>query len=541
MIKKLSDDAEVQVAESFQQALEALRSEPFDLVVSEQSDFLALERAAGSQQATLILESIGQGVCIVDTTGRLLYANAKMRAFPPDLTVQICQACKRWFAPQSRDEPSTFSSAAAAPLSARRFSLTATGDQYFDVTATPVLGQRQEAAQIVAVVWDVTASCRLQQKLNAIDLAGRELVSLGSDATARMNIEDRISLLEEKILRYMRELMHFDNFAVMLIDKKSNKLEFVLQHGISERGRARDFFVSLEGSGISGYVAATGRSYICHDAANDPRYIEGLESARSSLTVPLRLQDKIIGVFDIESEQTAAFNEDDRQFAEILGRYIAIALNTLDLMVTERHVARNRLAEDVLSEIAGPLNDILTEANTLTEEYVGFDDLRRRLHAIGDGVAQIRKNIREVAVPTGGVLGLRADAPARDPLLAGRRILVADDDPVIRETLCGVLSSLGCDVETAADGASAVTLIESRVFDAVLADIKMPHKNGFEVFNAAKRARASTGVVLMTGFGYDPNHSIVRARQEGLAAVLFKPFKIEQLIEALHVALAPAP
>jgi DNA-binding NtrC family response regulator len=41
----------------------------------------------------------------------------------------------------------------------------------------------------------------------------------------------------------------------------------------------------------------------------------------------------------------------------------------------------------------------------------------------------------------------------------------------------------------------------------------------------------------MTGFGYDPNHSIVRASQEGLSAVLFKPFKVEQLLNEVHRAL----
>ena len=41
----------------------------------------------------------------------------------------------------------------------------------------------------------------------------------------------------------------------------------------------------------------------------------------------------------------------------------------------------------------------------------------------------------------------------------------------------------------------------------------------------------------MTGFGYDPNHSIVRSSQEGLEAFLFKPFRVSQLIEEVHKAL----
>jgi DNA-binding NtrC family response regulator len=41
----------------------------------------------------------------------------------------------------------------------------------------------------------------------------------------------------------------------------------------------------------------------------------------------------------------------------------------------------------------------------------------------------------------------------------------------------------------------------------------------------------------MTGFGYDPSHSIVRARKEGLNAVLFKPFKVDQLLAEIRKAL----
>ena len=47
-----------------------------------------------------------------------------------------------------------------------------------------------------------------------------------------------------------------------------------------------ELFAESEGNGISGYVAASGRSYICADVEKDPRYVTGLTHARSSLTVP---------------------------------------------------------------------------------------------------------------------------------------------------------------------------------------------------------------------------------------------------------------
>src|SRR6185436_19303221 len=109
-----------------------------------------------------------------------------------------------------------------------------------------------------------------------------------------------------------------------------------------------------------------------------------------------------------------------------------------------------------------------------------------------------------------------------------------------RETISGVLSKYGCEVDSACDGAEAVAMVQSRPYDLVLADIKMPNKNGYEVFAATRDARPSTPVILITGFGYDPNHSIVRARREGLAAVLFKPFKVDQLLLEIRAALKGA-
>ncbi len=66
----------------------------------------------------------------------------------------------------------------------------------------------------------------------------------------------------------------------------------------------------------------------------------------------------------------------------------------------------------------------------------------------------------------------------------------------------------------------------------------MPDKTGYDVFAAARKKENPPPVILMTGFGYDPNHSIVRASQEGLQAVLFKPFKVEQLLTEVRKALS---
>nr|HPM24898.1 response regulator [Phycisphaerae bacterium] len=106
------------------------------------------------------------------------------------------------------------------------------------------------------------------------------------------------------------------------------------------------------------------------------------------------------------------------------------------------------------------------------------------------------------------------------------------------ETIADVLSKAGALPVTARDGEEAAGMPHTQHLDLVLSDIKMPYKNGYEVFAAAKAVNARCPVILITGFGYDPEHSIVRASREGLAGVLFKPFKVEQLLELIEKAVA---
>ena len=542
---------------SVDQAIELLRRDHFSAVFSDSAGFLPLERALVGQQANLILNTIGEGVCIVDGEGRCSWMNKKMGAWPPRVHDKIRQTCREAFDLFSKqvqpaspgsggngDGSGSSSSSSPGFSRSKRYALTIAKDQQFmEMIASPVIDPANgHVVQVAAVVWDATGSRRLQQKIDAIDKAGRELVRLESDAIVKMTVVQRLALLEEKIVSFTRELMHFDHFAIRLLDRKTNKLEMCIAAGIPSEALNVELFADAERNGISGYVAATGRSYICSDVDHDPRYVTGLDAAKSSLTVPLRLHDKVIGVFNIESRGRAAFNEDDRQFAEIFGRYVAIALNILDLMVVERQSISHKVADDVCSEVAGPLNDIASDVATLMDDYLGDDVLRGRMQAVLDNVATIRKSLDQAAEgPNTKVLGANNLKGEEDAVIGASHILVADDEPNIRNTIHDVLRKYGAVVTTAVNGAEAIVLIERNQYDLVISDIKMPDKSGYDVFATAHKASVTLPVILMTGFGYDPNHSIVRASQEGLAAVLFKPFKVEQLLAEVRKALAARP
>ena len=535
-IESLRNSCEVVEIPTIDQAIEALRHDQFSAIFSDSADFLPLERALVSQQANLILNTIGEGVCIVDDEARCNWMNKKMQAWPARVHEKIRRTCQEAFSlfskqtsPQHPDSPAFSRS--------KRYVLNIDDQQFLEMIASPVINPAGQVVQVVAVVWDATGTRRLQQKIDAIDRAGRELVRLESEALSKLNVGQRLKLLEEKIIAFTKELMHFDHFAIRLLDRRANKLEMVISSGLPNDALNIDLFAETEGNGISGYVAATGRSYICPDVERDPRYVFGLDQAKSSLTVPLTLHDRVIGIFNIESRQRAAFNEDDRQFAEIFGRYVAIALNILDLMVVERVSTSHTVADTVCSEAAGPLNDISSDANSLMEQYIGHEELRQKLQQIIDNVASVRKCLTQAAEGPNTVLGAGQVKGEQDPVLAGKQILVADDDPNIRATIGDILRKYGAVATVVGNATEAIDQLEVRGFDLLISDIKMPDKTGYDVFAVGRRKHPTIAVILMTGFGYDPNHTIVRASQEGLQAVLFKPFKVDQLLGEVRKAL----
>ncbi|MBT7729238.1 MAG: response regulator, partial [Planctomycetaceae bacterium] len=100
-----------------------------------------------------------------------------------------------------------------------------------------------------------------------------------------------------------------------------------------------------------------------------------------------------------------------------------------------------------------------------------------------------------------------------------------------------LLERQGCIVETARDGNEAISMVKAvkdTSYDAIIADIRLPDMSGYELLVKLQDVIGPVPLILMTGFGYDPGHSIVKARQAGVELVLFKPFRLDQLLETVE-------
>ncbi len=116
------------------------------------------------------------------------------------------------------------------------------------------------------------------------------------------------------------------------------------------------------------------------------------------------------------------------------------------------------------------------------------------------------------------------------------RVIIADDESIVRTDLKEMLTSLGyLVVGEVGDGQSAVNLARELVPDVVLMDIKMPDMDGIE---AAKilTAEQIAPVILLTAYGQ--KELVDRAKEAGVAGYLVKPFKEADLAPAIEVALS---
>jgi two-component system response regulator AtoC len=116
------------------------------------------------------------------------------------------------------------------------------------------------------------------------------------------------------------------------------------------------------------------------------------------------------------------------------------------------------------------------------------------------------------------------------------RILVVDDEEIVRESLAGWLTKDGYLVEQAGDGPSALALLRDHPFSIMITDLKMPEMDGLTVQAEARKLRPDMAVVIMTAFA--TVDTAVTAMKQGAFDYLVKPFDPEELTMMMQKIVA---
>lgn len=159
------------------------------------------------------------------------------------------------------------------------------------------------------------------------------------------SILDRQELLR-RIAERVKKIVDYDTFSVMLWNESTQRLESAFGMRYQE---AIPVCMTLPlRAGLSGAAAADRRPVRVDDVLNDDRYIPceaGLQ-VRSELVIPLLLQERLIGVLDLESIEPRAFTAENERMLATLGSFIAVALENARLYEEVRE-NQSRLQEDL--------------------------------------------------------------------------------------------------------------------------------------------------------------------------------------------------
>lgn len=181
--------------------------------------------------------------------------------------------------------------------------------------------------------------------LTAFPEQAKTLALLHDVSRELTSILDREELLR-RIAQRVKRLVNYHVFSVMLWNESTQLLESAF--GMRYEDSIPTCMRLPLREGITGTAAAERRSVRVDDVRNDSRYIQcetGLDT-RSELVVPLLLQDRLIGVLDLESTEPRAFTAENERMLSTLGSYIAIALENARLYEEARE-NQLRLQDDL--------------------------------------------------------------------------------------------------------------------------------------------------------------------------------------------------
>ena len=180
--------------------------------------------------------------------------------------------------------------------------------------------------------------------------------------------------------------LELDNILGALLEVSAKELNFdsiailIVKDGMIHAKKGRGFtneeistYSANVGEGICGRVAETGRSLIYNDVSKCPFYIAQSPRTRSEMAVPIKFGDKVLGVYNVESNEFNTFDEDDLLFVSALAEQTAIALKNAELFeeIKSFNIVLQKKIEEATQELRNA-NDELLRLNNIKSDFVSI-------------------------------------------------------------------------------------------------------------------------------------------------------------------------
>jgi sigma-B regulation protein RsbU (phosphoserine phosphatase) len=253
-------------------------------------------------------------------------------------------------------------------------------------------------------------NARLYRRVDRQNRTLKTLANISREFSSILDLSDLLS----KIASTMHDLIAYDAFSILAVDHEAKALKHLFSIRYDQRVNIDN--VPL-GKGITGAAAESREVVRVHDTAKDPRYIASHPDIRSEVAVPLILQDRVVGVMDLESDRIGYFNDDQVRTLALLAPQVASSVENARLYA-ELAQRERRMEEDL--EAARELQRILLP--DAAPEIEGLDAavrLRPAREISGDIYDIFEQRDGQTVIAMGDVSGKGAAAALYGGLMSG--------------------------------------------------------------------------------------------------------------------------
>jgi len=201
----------------------------------------------------------------------------------------------------------------------------------------------------------------LYRKAKKKTLEKETLLEVEKSLSSSLDLHEVLELILDSLLKVVK----YDAAAIFLIDKRKQQIDHI---------KARGFDPALEpdlqlkmGQGLAGWAAQAQKSLIVPNVKEDPRYIEARVETESGMVVPIISNQRIIGVFSIESNKLDAYDEED---LELLDAFASLAAISIERAREHQEILEKRKLEEELSIARGIQKTFLPKKHP---KMPGFD------------------------------------------------------------------------------------------------------------------------------------------------------------------------
>ena len=253
-------------------------------------------------------------------------------------------------------------------------------------------------------------NARLYRRVERQNRTLKMLAAISREFSSILDLNELLS----KLISSMREMINYDAFSILLVDHEAKALRHLFSVRYDQRVNIDN--VPL-GKGITGAAAESREVVRVHDTAKDPRYIASHPDIRSEVAVPLMVQDRVVGVMDLESDRVGHFTEDHVRTLSLLAPQVASSLENARLY--QELAQRERRMEEDLQAARELQRVMLPDGDLEIEGMEAAVRLRPAREISGDVYGTFEHKDRQTVIAMGDVSGKGAAAALYGGLVNG--------------------------------------------------------------------------------------------------------------------------